>query len=427
MTNSSPSLAWLTAAPSPGKNAPGSSGAGVHKASRHAAEAGPGPTANDAADTSNDGPSFAKVLRDQARAEQSSDPGSAPANDAKTGASAEAADRPQAAPQTSEQWAAWLAAMIKGHTPVQEQAAGSHCGPVSAQSEAEQLSRLDEKRPAVTALKARGEDRTSPFKAAVKPADSSASPVEQAFGPGALGATREPTKAAGEAAGASLVVKASLPRPGMADLNPMATALPGVTPGASAAPASATPAAVDTSVFQDVRRPEFAPVFSARIATLVQEGVEQARVHLNPVDMGPVALQLSVDGLQVRVDMTADVAATRQLLEQALPTLAGTLREAGFTLTGAGVSPPAEAAHTAGQDTRGGSGSQGEPNPQFSDPSTGLSGQASDGRRPPEAQPGRTPLGGVSGTPEILTTELHLDAEGRPWRPSGRGLVDTFA
>jgi flagellar hook-length control protein FliK len=184
---------------------------------------------------------------------------------------------------------------------------------------------------------------------------------------------------------------------------------------------------VDTAVSQDIRRPEFVPVFSARIATLVQEGVEQARVHLNPVDMGPVSLQLSMDGLQVRVDMTAEVAATRLVLEQALPTLAGALREAGFTLSGGGVSPPAEAANLSGQDPRGAGGSQGEPNPQASGQSTGLAGQQADGRRPPEAQAGRTPFTGASGTADGLTTELQLDAEGRPRLPQGRGLVDTFA
>jgi flagellar hook-length control protein FliK len=135
--------------------------------------------------------------------------------------------------------------------------------------------------------------------------------------------------------------------------------------GATAGAGSASPV-TDTAIAQDIRRPEFVPVFSARIATLVQDGVEQARLHLNPVEMGPVSLQLSMDGLQVRVDMTAEVAATRLVLEQALPTLAGALREAGFTLSGGGVSPPAEAANLSGQDPRGAGGSQGEPNPQAS-------------------------------------------------------------
>jgi flagellar hook-length control protein FliK len=232
--------------------------------------------------------------------------------------------------------------------------------------------------------------------------------------------------------------KASAQRPGTADNSPSltglttqatataATASPYATPSASASTAAATTAA-DTFIQQDVRRPEFVPAFSARIATLVQEGVEHARVHLNPVDMGPVSLQLALDGQQVRVDMTAELAATRQVLEQALPTLAGALREAGFTLSGGGVAPPAEAANTGGQDARGSQGSQGEPQPQSSGNPTGLSGQASDGRRQAQGEPGQAALGTALGIAEGLTTEIHLDAEGTPRLAHGRGLVDTFA
>lgn len=169
------------------------------------------------------------------------------------------------------------------------------------------------------------------------------------------------------------------------------------------------------------------PAFSARIATLVQEGVEHARVHLNPVDMGPVTLQLALEGQQVRVDMTAEMAATRQVLEHALPTLAGALREAGFTLSGGGVAPPAEAANTGGQDARGSQGSPGEPSPQSSGNPPGLSGQASDGRRQAQGEPGQAPAGSALRFAEGLTAEIPLDANGTPRLPQGRGLVDTFA
>ena len=83
--------------------------------------------------------------------------------------------------------------------------------------------------------------------------------------------------------------------------------------------------------------PEFAPALSARIATLVRDGVEEARIQLNPADMGPVAVQLAMEGSDVRVDLAAEVESTRQILEQALPSLASALRESGFTLTGGGV------------------------------------------------------------------------------------------
>jgi flagellar hook-length control protein FliK len=78
-------------------------------------------------------------------------------------------------------------------------------------------------------------------------------------------------------------------------------------------------------------------MFGARIATLARDGIEQARIALNPAEMGPVSVQLELSGTQVRVELAAEVEATRVALEQALPALAGSLREAGFTLAGGGV------------------------------------------------------------------------------------------
>lgn len=86
-----------------------------------------------------------------------------------------------------------------------------------------------------------------------------------------------------------------------------------------------------------LQSPEFAPMLGARVTTLVREGVEQARIALNPAEMGPVSVQLELSGNQVRVELAAEIEATRLALEQALPTLAGSLREAGFTLAGGGV------------------------------------------------------------------------------------------
>ena len=178
--------------------------------------------------------------------------------------------------------------------------------------------------------------------------------------------------------------------------------------------------------------PAFAPAFSARIATLARDGLELARVHLNPVDMGPVSVQLSLEGQQVRVDMTADVAATRRVLEQALPTLAGALREAGFTLSGGGVhQPPADARQGSSQDA----GANTSNNPQgagtqdnLSSSTGGAGGQGSTAnpfREAPQNQ-------GAFTNSRLLTVgeEGALSATGAPASLEGRpatGLVDVFA
>jgi flagellar hook-length control protein FliK len=81
----------------------------------------------------------------------------------------------------------------------------------------------------------------------------------------------------------------------------------------------------------------FAPALGARLAVLARDGIEQARLNVHPAELGPIAVRLALEGAQVRVDMSAEFQATRQALEQALPALAGALRESGFTLAGGGV------------------------------------------------------------------------------------------
>ena len=518
MTTSSPALAVLTALPPVGKSASNNAGTGAHKTARQAAETGIDPAATEGADTPEDSPNFAKMLRDQTGAEQAAEQSPGSAVSAKADPQTDTAEVPAATPQTSEQLSAWLASLMrapsalkhpgpeKGHpeVPLQRQeraqaqkqaqaplppdtepspetqdsgavrgspeglenadmaaqqaqaqaqalsiALGANQAPrATAPTGAEQLARVAGQAGSASALTARGDTKAALARSAAKPTEKSEAPDERAANRAPMASAREAAKATLEGSGphaapaasvgqkslaagaavpeASAALKSNVQRPATGDLNTLTTTLTGMTPTATTPPSSPA-AVVDTTVAQDIRRPEFVPSFSARIATLVQEGVEQARVHLNPVDMGPVSLQLSLDGLQVRVDMTAEVATTRQVLEQAMPALAGALREAGFTLSGGGVSPPADAAQAGNQDPRGTGSAPGDPQPQGSAASGGLAGQASDGRRSPEAEPGRTLSSAGSSTAEVMGTELHMDDQGRPRLAPGRGLVDTFA
>jgi flagellar hook-length control protein FliK len=83
---------------------------------------------------------------------------------------------------------------------------------------------------------------------------------------------------------------------------------------------------------------DFAREVGATIALRVQEGVQQARLQLSPAELGPVWVQIQLEGPSATVHLAAAQADTRAALEQALPTLAGQLSEAGFTLAGGGVS-----------------------------------------------------------------------------------------
>ncbi|MBP5991059.1 MAG: flagellar hook-length control protein FliK [Piscinibacter sp.] len=110
----------------------------------------------------------------------------------------------------------------------------------------------------------------------------------------------------------------------------------------AAAPATPTPTAADAGVVGvplpvPLESPEFAAAFGVEISLLAKDGVQQAELHLNPAEMGPVSVQIALDGERARIDFGAQAAATRAAIEASLPELAAALRDAGLTLAGGGV------------------------------------------------------------------------------------------
>jgi flagellar hook-length control protein FliK len=151
--------------------------------------------------------------------------------------------------------------------------------------------------------------------------------------------------------------------------------IPGTIPGAvqKAAPSAATTevnntpqafaldarnsaladsAAVSVNLPAPVQSPEFRELLGSQISLLAKDGVQSAELHLNPAEMGPVSVQITLDGTQARVDFGADSAQTRQFIEASLPELASALRDAGLTLSGGGVSQHAHGRENQ-QDSRG--------------------------------------------------------------------------
>ena len=91
-----------------------------------------------------------------------------------------------------------------------------------------------------------------------------------------------------------------------------------------------------------VNAPEFREALGVQVSLLARDGVHTAQLHLNPADMGPVSIQIAMDGTLARVDFGADMAATRTAIEASMPELASALLDAGFTLAGGGVSQHAK-------------------------------------------------------------------------------------
>ena len=128
---------------------------------------------------------------------------------------------------------------------------------------------------------------------------------------------------------------------------PISAVLAQALPQGPAAAESAKPPATGR-VEAALQSSHFGPELAASVSLLAVDGVQQAELQLNPAEMGPVAVQIVVDGAQAQVSFHAVQAETRQALEQSLPDLAAALQGQGLTLAGGGVFQQAP------RDTQGG-------------------------------------------------------------------------
>jgi flagellar hook-length control protein FliK len=135
----------------------------------------------------------------------------------------------------------------------------------------------------------------------------------------------------------------------------LATAATGAAP--DTAPAAAAP--VEVPLPTPPTSPDFPAALALRLTTLATDGVQQASLQLNPADMGPIAVQIVVDGSQAQIDFSAAHAQTREALAASLPALAASLHAAGLTLTGGGVSDQRPGARDGTPGSRGEGGLRG--------------------------------------------------------------------
>ncbi|MEF7613202.1 flagellar hook-length control protein FliK, partial [Aquincola sp. MAHUQ-54] len=179
------------------------------------------------------------------------------------------------------------------------------------------------------------------FAAALAEATAQAEPAPAAPGP------RQEAPVAGDAARALAAADGTTP----------ASAAPAAE---GSAPASAPfhahlAAAIDS--------PSFAPALGAQVSVLVRDGIQAARLELNPAEMGPISVQIELAGTQAHVSFGADLAATRAALESSLPDLAAALSAGGFTLAGGGVFAGAGGQAGGTADGRRGDGGHGPQRP----------------------------------------------------------------
>ncbi len=157
----------------------------------------------------------------------------------------------------------------------------------------------------------------------------------------------DPTAALAAAAGADNAATGT--RDSMAALLPQADPVAvqagaiGASPNAlldtkSAVEQAAASAPAQAALPMSPQSPAFAPALGQQIEVWMRDGIGHAEVQLTPQDLGPIRVRIAVDGAQTRVEMSADVASTRDALQQALPQLSDSLSQVGLSLTGGGVS-----------------------------------------------------------------------------------------
>ena len=203
--------------------------------------------------------------------------------------------------------------------------------------------------------------------------DNPAAPVEnqpanRRAGPGIDRSGPEPRHAAGPAAvggpAAAAVVTAPA-QPDAAAPGRFDTALQAVLsqgpaqPGPVAGADRSAKPLLAMQIDAPVDSPRFAPALGSQLSLLARDGVRSALLQLHPAEMGPISVEIALDGNAARIDFQALRADTRSLIEASLPALAGALQDAGLTLAGGGVfeqapgrQPQAQAQHEPGPAAR---------------------------------------------------------------------------
>ncbi len=184
--------------------------------------------------------------------------------------------------------------------------------------------------------------------------DRSPSQVAQAISPADLKPASDTTSTSGALPNAVLANLAALSvGASKSEERPKAsTTLDGLPLGSSAAIAGQgsshlarlidSPALATATVSTAVGDPGFHEALAAQVSVFARGGLSKAELHLNPAELGPVSVQITMNGDQARVDFGADRAQTRQVIEAGWAELATSLQDAGFTLSGGGVSEQAQ-------------------------------------------------------------------------------------
>jgi flagellar hook-length control protein FliK len=79
-------------------------------------------------------------------------------------------------------------------------------------------------------------------------------------------------------------------------------------------------------------------VMAGRVVWMAREGLQRADLKLNPANMGPIEVRLTINNDQANVSFVVNNPATREAIEQSLPRLREGFQASGLSLESADVS-----------------------------------------------------------------------------------------
>jgi flagellar hook-length control protein FliK len=116
-----------------------------------------------------------------------------------------------------------------------------------------------------------------------------------------------------------------------------AAALQQLNPGTASSSGDSTPAAT-LRVSAPVDSPEFPQGVADRVSFAVDNNWSSTKLQVNPPQLGPIDLQIAVQGDHAQVLMSTHSAVTREALESSLPKLKEMLNSQGFTQVSVDIS-----------------------------------------------------------------------------------------
>ena len=83
--------------------------------------------------------------------------------------------------------------------------------------------------------------------------------------------------------------------------------------------------------------PRFGEGFAQQVTVLVEHGIQHARLSLNPADLGPIDVRISIQHDEATVQLASQHIGVREAINDALPRLREMLEQAGMHLSDSGV------------------------------------------------------------------------------------------